>query len=78
MNASISNRLARLEAKGSDAAKGWPGAVRIIVPRGECAEAVQERHFAEHPEDRGKNVVLRTIVCPSGNPVFQAMREGCA
>ena len=31
-------------------------------PRRETAEAAQERHFLEHPEDCGANVILRIIV----------------
>jgi hypothetical protein len=61
MNASISNRLARLEAKAPDPVKdaGW---VRIIMRNGEDREAVLARHLAEHPEARGKNISLRIIV----------------
>ena len=61
MNRSTHNRLSKLEARsGADDDENgrW---VRVIVRGGETAEAAQERHFLEHPEDCGANVILRVI-----------------
>ena len=62
MNRSTHNRICKLEARSStddDENDRW---VRVIVRGGETAEAAQERHFLEHPEDCGANVILRVIV----------------
>jgi hypothetical protein len=56
------NRILKLEARsGADEDENdrW---VRVIVRGGETAEAAQERHFLEHPEDCGANVILRVII----------------
>jgi len=61
LKAHLHNRVARLESKAPDPAidVGW---VRIIVNSDEDQERAQERYFAEHSEDRAKNVILRVIV----------------
>ena len=62
MNRSTLNRIWKLEARGAaddDENDRW---VRVIVRGGETAEAAQERHFLEHPEDCGANVILRVII----------------
>ena len=62
MNRSTRNRIWKLEARsGADEDENdrW---VRVIVRGGETAEAAQERHFLEHPEDCGANVILRVII----------------
>ena len=63
MNRSTHNQISKLEAR-SAAADGdendrW---VRVIARGGETAEVAQERHFHEHPEDGGANVILRVII----------------
>ena len=35
--------------------------VRVIVRQNETKEEVLARHFREHPEDCGANVILRVI-----------------
>ena len=62
MNRSTHNRLSKLEARSGGADDENDRWVRIIARDGETAEAAQERHFLEHPEDRGANVILRIIV----------------
>jgi hypothetical protein len=62
MNRGTHKRICKLEARSStdhDENDRW---VRVIVRGGETAEAAQERHFLEHPEDCGANVILRVIV----------------
>ena len=61
MNKHTHSRLARIESRVPDPSKdvGW---VRIIVHSGKNQEQVQARYFAEHPEDVGKNVILRVMV----------------
>ena len=60
MNRSTHNRICKLEARSStdDENDRW---VRVIVRVGETSEAAQERHFLEHPEDCGANIILRVI-----------------
>jgi hypothetical protein len=55
------SRVARIESRVPDPSKdiGW---VRVIVQSGENQEQAQARYFAEHPEDQGKNVILRVLV----------------
>jgi len=36
--------------------------VEVIVQSGEDQEQAQARYFVEHPEDVGKNVILRVMV----------------
>jgi hypothetical protein len=62
MNRSMRNRIWKLEARSGaddDENDRW---VRVIVRGGETAEAAQERHFLEHPEDSGANIILRVII----------------
>jgi hypothetical protein len=62
MNRSMRNRIWKLEARGGTAENENDRWVRVIVRVGETSEAAQERHFLEHPEDLGSNVILRVII----------------
>ena len=60
MNSRTHNRISKLETRGGsvDEPKRW---VRVIVRQNETQEEAQVRHFREHPEDCGANVILRVI-----------------
>ena len=54
------NRILKLETRGGSVnePERW---VRVIVRQNESKEEVLARHFREHPEDGGANVILRVI-----------------
>ena len=60
MNRGTRNRILKLETHGGPAneLERW---VRVIVRQNETHEEAQTRHFREHPEDCGANVILRVI-----------------
>ena len=60
MNRSTHDRILKLEARGGpeDEPERW---VRVIVRQNETQEEAQARHFREHPEDCGANIILRVI-----------------
>jgi len=62
MKRSTHNRIWKLESRSGSADDENDRWVRVIVRGGETAEAAQERHFLEHPEDCGANVILRVII----------------
>ena len=62
MNRSTHNRVRKLESRSGSADDKNDRWVRVIVRGGETAEAAQERHFLEHPEDYGANIILRVII----------------
>ena len=61
MNRGTHSRILKLETRGGsvDEPKRW---VRVIVRQNETQEEAQVRHFREHPEDCGANVILRVII----------------
>ena len=62
MNRSSHKRICKLEARRSTDDHENHRWVRVIVRGGETAEAAQERHFLEHPEDCAANIILTVIV----------------
>ena len=62
MKRSTHNRIWKLESRSGSADDENDRWVRVIVRGGETAEAAQERHFLEHPEDCAANIILTVIV----------------
>jgi hypothetical protein len=60
MNRATHNRILKLETRGGSVnePERW---VRVIVRQNETKEEVLARHFQEHPEDCGANIILRVI-----------------